>query len=282
MITKIIDGKKIAAQINKNSTTQIKQLKKHGLKPKLGVVLVGHDKPSETYVAKKATKAQKIGLDFELYRFPTSISQSELIKKIKQIQTNKNLCGLIIQLPLPKKFKTQAVLNVVNPKIDADCLTSVNQKKLSKPNPKIIPPTPRAILEVLKQTKVPLKNKTITILGQGVLVGKPLAKILKNQPLKKLYLCDRTTKNNQAKCLAADIIISGVGKINLIRGNMIKPGAIVVDAGTSVKNKKVYGDANYKEMLGKAGFFTPTPGGIGPITVACLLANTVLCARLKK
>lgn len=282
MLAQIIDGKKIAANIHKNSAKQIAKLKKQGLKPKLGVILVGHDKPSETYVGKKEIMAQNIGLDFELYRFPTSISQIALIKKIKNIQTDKNLCGLIVQLPLPKKFQNQAVLNAVNPKIDVDCLTSTNQKKLSLPNPIIIPPTPKAILEVLKQTKISLKNKTVTILGQGILVGKPLSKILKNLPLKKLYLCDHTTKNNTAKCLASDIVISGVGKINLIRGNMVKPGAVVIDAGTSVKNKKVFGDANQKEMKTNAGFFTPTPGGIGPITVACLLANAALLAQNKK
>lgn len=281
MKCKIINGQKIANEIKTNTKIIVNVLKKEEVNVKLAVILVGNDKPSLLYIAKKGEAAKKVGIDYKVFKFSKNIKENDLIKKIKQIQTKENLSGMIVQLPLPQNLNTQKVLDAVDEKIDVDCLGTKNKNKLKNKNAIIFPPTPNAIMEILKSLEIDLKDKTITIVGAGALVGKPLALILKNTNAKKILICDKKTTNTKEKCLQADILISGVGKRNLIRGNMIKPEAIVIDAGSSYYKGKIYGDVNADEAIKKASHFTPTPGGVGPLTVASLLKNTAICALEK-
>lgn len=277
---KLINGKLIAQKIREENAKMVTELKKHHTTPKLAVVLVGEDKPSWTYVNKKMEEAENIGMNFSLYHFDESISTQELVTKLQQIQTDEDLSGLIVQLPLPKHIDTKTILNTVKAGLDVDCLTDENQKKIEDGANTIIPPTPGAIMEILKELNVIIKGKNVVIIGKGILVGKPLSFILKHLGV-NVTVCDSKTQNIAEQCLKADIIITGVGKKDIVRGNMVKKGAIIVDAGTCFVDGKLYGDVNVAEALQNAAFVTPTPGGVGPITVSILLRNTIIFATNK-
>lgn len=274
----LIDGRAIANKIHAKTTAKVAALKARGITPKLGVILVGNDPASVMYDKLKGEAAKKAGLDFVLGHFPETISESDLIAKIIEIQSEHKLSGLIIQLPLPEPLYTPAVRNSINPDIDVDFLTDTNMEKILNGTNDLLPPTPGAVIAVLDELKVSYTNINIIIFGMGALVGKPLAAVLTKLGANVTPINSRST-DVANKCLKSDIVISAVGKKDLIRGNMIKPGAIVVDAGVCFENKKAYGDVNVTEALAVASFVTPTPGGVGPITVANLLYNTVLTAE---
>lgn len=274
----IINGKKIAAEILRLASRRVARLKKSGLRPSLAVVLVGDDKSSEIYVRRKAEAAKKIGLEFFLHKFPSDIGLTELLRKIEEIQNNKKISGLIVQLPLPANLNTQKILNSIREELDVDCLNEKNFQKLADKTAIIYPPTPAAILFILQKLDVKIQDKKVAIIGAGPLVGKPLAVIMETLGA-RVTILDSRTKNTGAVCREADIIVSGAGKKDLVRGNMIKKGAVVIDAGISFENGRMYGDVNMKEAKKIAKYVTPTPGGVGPVTVACLLANVVTCAE---
>ena len=277
-MTIIIDGKKIAEKINIRTAEKVALLKKKNIAPKLAVILVGDDKPSQTYVRKKGELAQKTGFKFTLYELPSKISQIELIEKIKKIQQDKKLTGLIVQLPLPEHLYASDVLTAIKPEIDVDCLTDVNLGKLVMKTNYIVPPTPGAVLSILHDLNVDLIGKNITIIGVGALVGKPLAIMMMNERA-SVTTCNSKTKDIKEKCLQADIIVTGVGRKDLLRGDMVSKDVIVIDTGVAFENGKMFGDINMEEVSMKASYVTPTPGGVGPITVARLLLNTAICAE---
>ncbi len=272
----LIDGTKIAQELLVTITQQTEFLAVHKITPKLVVVLVGDDQASQTYVKRKQMAATKCGIVCEISTLPSNTSQAELITHLETIQKDPELSGVIVQLPLPEPLYTAAVLNAIKPEYDIDGLTNENLGKLMMNQAPWLPPTPAAVLEIIKSQQLELVGKNIVIFGAGALVGKPLAVILMNARASVTTINSRTTAVME-KCLAADIIISGVGKANLIRGNMVKPNALVIDAGVSFETGKMTGDATVDEIVGHA-FITPTPGGVGPITVAKLLANTIAAA----
>ena len=274
----IVDGKKIAEKIFTRLQGEVSILKQRGINPKLGVFLIGNDKPSHTYVQKKGEACQKIGVDFLLKKYQKDITEGELIKEINNVQKNENLTGLIVQLPLPEHIHAGRVIRHIKPEIDVDCLTEANLGKLITGDYIIEPPTPGAILEILKHHNIELKGKNVVLMGAGTLIGKPLANLLFHQKT-TVSVCNSSTKNPEEFTKKADIIISGVGKYNLITGDMIKKGAVVIDAGVCFIDGKMYGDVNFEEIKDKASLVTPTPGGVGPLTVAKLIENTIKCAK---
>lgn len=275
----LINGREIASKITDAAAKEVKKLKNKNITPRLEVVLVGENKASEMYCRMKGVAAEKAGIEFALHKLPKNISKNDLIKILEKIQKNKKLSGLILQLPLPEKLYVPEVLNAINPKVDVDFLTNDNLGKLIMNTSPLEPPTPGAIMTILRELKMDLAGRNITIVGMGALVGKPLAVMLANAGA-SVITCNSRTKDIKNKCLSADVVVTCVGKKDLLRGNMIKPGAIVIDAGINFFDGKVFGDANAQEITAKASYFTPTPGGVGPITVALLLWNTVRCARL--
>lgn len=276
----LIKGKPIADKILLDVKKRVAKLKKKGITPKLAVVLVGDDKPSATYVRKKQQMAEKVGITFDLHKYKKNISQKKLIVELAKIQSDKNLSGHIVQLPIPEHLYTPQVLNSIAPELDVDCLTELNFGKLALGTQHITPPTAGAVMNIIEDQKIILAGKNVTIIGLGILVGKPLALMMINARA-SVTTCNTATKNLKQKCLNADIIISGVGKKNLIKGNMIKKGTLVIDAGVCFDKGKMYGDANISSILKAGGKVTPTPGGVGSITVANLLLNTVICAEEK-
>lgn len=278
-MAKIVSGKEIAQAIYKRLEKKVANLRQKDITPKLGVVLVGGDLPSQTYVRRKGQAAANLKIDFLLKKYPASISTQELIKEINKLQQKKyKLTGLIVQLPLPKKINTGKVLEAINAKIDVDCLTQVNLGKLITGTYRVKPPTPDAILEILKYHKINLKGANIVIIGAGHLIGRPLTNLLFHE-LATITVCNKETKNLSAITKKADVIITGVGRHNLLTGKMIKKDAVVIDAGVSFVNGKMYGDIDFNSVVKKAKLVTPTPGGVGPLTVAKLIENTVKCAE---
>ncbi len=275
MPAKIIDGKKIASRILTNLQSSILNLK---TKPKFAVIYVGSDKPSKTYIMRKREAAKKVGIDFELRQYPTKITNKQLTAELNKIQKDKTLSGLIIQLPIPKHLNTQKLLDCVKPGLDVDCLNSQHVETQNFASLHILPPTPAAILKILKHLKVNLKKAKFTIVGMGKLVGEPLVEILRARDADVLT-CDKNTKDTKKRCLQADVLITAVGKRNLITADMVKKGAIVIDAGASFYNHKMYGDVDFNAVSKKASRITPVPGGVGPITVAMLLKNVYETSR---
>ena len=270
----IVNGNEIAQKILNRLKSQIRL---QNLRPHLAVILVGSDPASATYVRKKQEAAQSIGVKFSLYRFPNNIKESQLISKIKSIQRQK-LSGIIVQLPLPKNLDKKKILNALKPNLDVDFLTWESLGKLVISDNVLVPPSPGAVLEILNYYKIPLRGKHIVLVGQGDLIGKPLTNLFIHMPV-TLTTCNKDTRNLKELTRRAGILISGVGKAHLISADMVKSGAIVIDAGVSFVGKKMYGDVDFEKVAKVASLITPTPGGVGPITVAKLLENTVKNAR---
>lgn len=275
----IVDGHKIASQIYIRLKRQVRVLVQQGHQPKLGVVLVGNHKPSQTYVRKKSEAADACGVEFVLLHLPSNISTTGLITELHQLQQKRyGLTGLIVQLPLPKQVNTGKVLESISSSIDVDCLSQTSLGKLVTGSYWIEPPTPGAIIEILRYHKVPLVGAKVVIIGAGSLVGRPLANMLFHEQA-TVSVLNRSTRNLSAYTKTADIVVTGVGHHGVLTGAMIKPGAVVVDAGVSFVGKQMYGDIDFASVLKKARIVTPTPGGVGPLTVAKLIENTVKCAN---
>jgi methylenetetrahydrofolate dehydrogenase (NADP+) / methenyltetrahydrofolate cyclohydrolase len=256
-------------------------LKKHGLKALLAVILVGSDKASLSYVSKKKEAAEKVGIGFRLFHFDKGISNERLVREIQKIQRHKGISGVIVQLPLPKGLDKKLVLNQLQPDLDVDYLSWESLGKLVIGDNPIVPAAPGAILEILKHYRVDLVGKHIVLVGQGDLIGKPLTNLLIQKPV-TLTACNKHTKGLSKITRQADILISGAGIAGLIKGNMVKKGAIVMDAGISFVNGKIKGDVSFKGVSKVASLITPTPGGVGPVTVAKLLENTAVLALKHK
>lgn len=276
-MSNLINGKLIAEKIELDVKARVAALNAKGVIVRLSVILIGNNKASETYVKRKSEAAARVGIVFKLHELNADISKSALIETIQEIQ-QESISGLLIQLPLPEALYVPEVLNAIDDDIDVDCLTNDNLGRLVTDNPLVTPPTPAAALTILEDLNIKLSGKNITIIGMGALVGKPLTIMLVNEGA-SVTTCNSRTTDTKDKCHQADIIISGVGKKNLIRGDMVKPGAIVIDTGFVFEDGKFMGDVHMEEVSKVANHVTPTPGGVGPITVARLLLNTVICAE---
>lgn len=266
----IVEGNKIATEILAKLKNQIAAMAR---RPVLAVILVGNDPASINYVAKKRQAAEQIGLDCQIKNFPAEIDQATLTDEIKKIQEEINPDGLIIQLPLPEQLNQDEIVNLVDAKKDVDCLTKINLDKLTDAAASLIPPTPAAILTILDYYKIELAGKKIVLVGEGALVGAPLKTILTNRGL-DVTTC-RDVANSVELLKTADVIISGVGKPKIITESMIKPDAVVIDAGISFVADKVVGDVDFENVKDLTSLITPPVGGVGPVTVAKLLENVV-------
>lgn len=266
---KLLRGKKIADKILKDLKSKIKKEK---LKPALAVVLVGEDKASQIYVNLKKKAARKIGVEFYLFKYGKNISENEIIKKIKELNADKKIDGIIVQLPLPKKLSVQKIISAIDPKKDADGFSVKSSA---------VPVFPKAIiktLEAVPRAKL-LENKKWAIITNSEKFGKVMQTALKREKIKAEYILYKNYKKSLSIIKQADGIISAVGKPNLIKGDMIRNGVIVVDGGITKKDKKVLGDADFKSVKNKASYITPVPGGVGPVTIACLLENVYLLSK---
>lgn len=244
-----------------------------GTKAKLSVIQVGDNPVSKTYIAKKREAVNSIGADFELVELPEDITKEELIEKIKEIA--KNTDGLIVQLPLPKHISRDEVLKAIPMEKDVDVLSPDSFESFALGDFPVLPPTVCAVSELFLEYGVNVKEKDVVVVGAGRLVGKPLTAWLKMQGANVVVL-DRNTEDLSFQIKKADIVITGVGKPNLITGKMIKDGAVVIDAGTSVEGGETSGDIDFESVSKVASMVSPVPGGVGPLTVSCLLRNLAI------
>ncbi len=274
----IIDGKKISIEILEDLKSKVKAL---NFKPVFCDILVGNDLASVKYVNLKKRKAEELGIEFYDANFSNDITTEELINKIQEINKLENMCGVIVQLPLPLHIDTKKVLDIIDARLDVDCLGEKTSSAFYNGNLEIVPPTALACMYLLDTLNLDLKNKNIVVLGEGKLVGKPVMNLLKCRNL-DFKSINSNTENKEEILRNADVIISGVGRGKIVNGDMIKEEVVIIDAGTSEEDSVLVGDVDFDSVSGKASFMTPVPGGVGPLTVAMLFTNVLKVAYNKK
>ncbi len=273
----IIDGRKIKEEILNELKNKVEALP---FPPIFCDILVGDDAVSASYVRIKERAAESIGIKFKAATFPSSVTTEELLYEIDNLNRVPLLCGIIVQLPLPAHIDKQAVLDAIDPKLDVDCLGSYNNDIFYNQGGEIGYPTALACMKLLDSLHLNLKEKKIVVLGRGKLVGLPVTHILESRGL-SVSVVHSKTENSSEIILSADVIISATGRGHSITGDMVKKGVVIIDAGTSEDNGSVIGDVDVPSVEEKASFVSPTPGGVGPVTVAMLLENVYKVAKTK-
>ena len=272
----IMDGKKLAKQTKADIAARVKQSNK---KLGLGTILVGTDPGSVAYVEGKHSDCAEVGINSIRVNLPVGASEQEIIKAVTDLNNNPECTGFIVQLPLPKSVDTEKILLAIDPKKDADGLNPVNLGNLVLSVNKIIPCTPRAILALLNEYKIKLSGSKVLIIGRGTTVGRPLSILLSQKPIDAtITLAHSATTNLTDLIKEADVVIAAIGIAHFIKPNMVKPGATVVDVGITRVDNKLLGDVD-PAAAQVAAFFTPTPGGVGPMTRAMLLSNLLELAK---
>jgi methylenetetrahydrofolate dehydrogenase (NADP+)/methenyltetrahydrofolate cyclohydrolase len=279
MPAKIIDGKAIAQKVLEGVKRDVADLKKHGIVPGLAVVQVGHDPASDLYVKKKREMCKNLGMNSIDATYPENISYEELKKNIEKLNNDSKVHGIIVQLPLPQHLKNKPILELVDKEKDADGFNPFNQGKLSIDETVFAPATAKGVIKLIESTGTEIAGKNAVVVGRSNIVGKPTALLLINKNA-TVTVCHSKTKNLAKHTKNADILVVAVGKEKLIRKNMVKKGAIVIDVGTNHDKKgKLCGDVDFENVKKTADWITPVPGGVGPMTVACLMENTVQAAK---
>ena len=279
MVAKVISGREVAENI---LTTDLKnkviELNKKNIKPKLIVILVGDMKASASYVAQKEKFAVKAGIESDVMRFESSVTESEILDQIDIINKDKNIHGVIVQLPLPEHISVAKVLNRIDPSKDVDGFTPTNVGKLFLGEDTLVSCTPKGIMQMLASTGTDLSGKNVTVVGRSNIVGKPVA-ILCLQQNATVTMCHSRTKDLNAKLSDADVVIVAVGIPKFINGDQIPKDSIVIDVGIHNIDGKLCGDVDFDSASLKASAITPVPGGVGPMTVCALIENTILAAE---
>jgi len=274
----LLDGRKIAEQILEQVKLEVSKL---SFQPVFCDVLAGEDPASKQYVRMKAKAAERVGIRFREANYPSTIATHNLTAEIKKIGQEPNICGMIVQLPLPPSLDRQMVLDAIDPNIDVDCTGKVNTELFYSGQADVEFPTAAAVLVILDSLKQNLAGLNILVIGQGQLVGRPVAYLLKKRGL-NVNVADKFTTDIDSLIKTADVIITATGKAKLITGEKIKPGAIIIDAGSSELDGGIVGDVDFDSVSNVAGFVSPVPGGVGPVTVAMLLNNVLKVAKKPK
>ncbi len=280
MAAQLIDGKKVAADIRESLKKDIEELKSKGINPGLAVVLVGENPASKKYVSSKEKTCEEIGIKSLGYKMPESITQAELIKLIDDLNANKDVHGILVQLPLPKHLDEKEIMNRISPSKDVDGFGPDALGKLLLDEPGFVACTPHGAIKMLEAYNINPAGKHAVIVGRSVIVGKPLALLLLRKNA-TVTIAHSKTPDLKETCLKADILCVAVGKAKMITGDMVKEGAAVVDIGINVTPEgKIVGDVDFDAAKERAAFITPVPGGAGPMTIAMLMYNTVIAAKM--
>ncbi len=279
MTAKMLLGKPLASKIYEDVTLAAKALKANGKSVHIRGVLVGDDPASIAYLRIKEQRCRECHIYFSLVSYPADIAEDELVQSIKHMNSDDDITGIIIQLPLPSTVDRDLVLKTVMPRKDIDAFFYTLRVPTDLPET-ILPPTPAGMMRILDQYNILLENKQIVVVGNGLLVGNPLLQLLKQRGFHPVLVDTHTPKYVEI-IQSADVLFTGVGQANVITPEMIKPGVVIVDAGYDKVGDKVYGDVS-ADCMAKAAYMTPAIGGIGPLTVACLLSNAVELAKLQQ
>jgi len=275
MPAKIIDGKKIAQKISDDLK---KKSNKLAVKPGLAVIMVGENPASKVYVNMKEVKCIELGYYSEKYELKENTPEDEIIHLIKRLNNKKEIHGILVQLPLPKHINELKVIEAISPEKDVDGFHPENIGHMFIAQNKIIPATPKGIIRLLEECKIKIEGKHAVVIGRSNIVGKPIS-ILLQQKHATVTMCHSKTKNLKELTKQADILVVAAGKPNLVKKEMVKKGAVVIDVGTNRVGKKLVGDVDFEGVKEIASYITPVPGGIGPMTIAMLMENTYLAAE---
>jgi methylenetetrahydrofolate dehydrogenase (NADP+) / methenyltetrahydrofolate cyclohydrolase len=277
----LLDGKFLSAQIKEEIKLQIDDLIAEGKRvPNLVAVMVGENPASQTYVASKAKNCDAVGMQSSVKILPENISETELLKIISDLNNDETVDGFIVQLPLPKHISEKNIIEAIAPEKDVDGFHPVNLGKLMLGEDTFIPATPMGIMEMLRRYKIETKGKYAVVIGRSNIVGTPISLLLSrstNPGNCTVTLCHSSTKNLKEICQSADIIVAAIGKKNFVTADMVKDGAVIIDVGINriAGEKKIYGDVDFENVAPKCSYITPVPGGVGLMTIAALMLNTI-------
>lgn len=279
---KILDGKAVSLKVKESVKVRADELKKFGIEPTLAVVLVGEDKASQTYVRAKEKACNEYGIKSVAHRLSENTTQNELLALINVLNLDDSIHGILVQLPLPKHIDTNVVLAAIDPRKDVDGFHAVNVGKLVSGLDGFVPCTPLGVMEILKEYDIEVAGLNAVVIGRSNIVGKPMANLLLNASA-TVTVTHSKTKNLKEICKNADLIVAAIGKPFFLKADMVKDGAVVVDVGINrLDDGRLVGDVDFDEVAPKCSYITPVPGGVGPMTIAMLLNNTILAAQAKK
>ena len=280
-MARIIDGRKISAEVRANVKEETEKLKSKNIIPGLAVVIVGSDPASRTYVNNKKKACAATGIYSEEYALPEITKQEELVDLVKKLNNKKEINGILVQLPLPKGLDEEAVIELIDPKKDVDAFHPSNVGRIMIGNYHFLPCTPAGVMEMLRHENIEVKGKNCVVIGRSNIVGKPMAMLLMHAD-GTVTICHSKTRNLKEITKTADILVSDVGKPKFVTEDMVKPGAVIIDVGMDRdENGKLCGDVDFEKVKDKVSYITPVPGGVGPMTISMLLKNTVTAAKIQ-
>ena len=277
----ILDGKKEAALLKEEIKKEILEIKKKFDKsPGLSVILIGDFVPSQIYVKNKEKNSKEVGITSEVIRYSKEVKESEILEKIDELNNNDSVSGILVQLPLPAHVSKEKIINAIKPSKDVDGFHPINVGNLSLGYKTIVPCTPLGCLLLIKKAEKNLIGKHAVIIGRSNLNGKPMAQLLLKEDC-TVSIVHSKTKDLKSECQKADILVAAVGVANLVKGDWVKKDSIIIDVGINKVKGKIVGDVDFEEVKDKVKAITPVPGGVGPMTIACLLKNTLECFKVR-
>ena len=275
----IIDGKELAKKIRANLKIECEELKKKNINSKLAVIMVGEDPASKVYVRNKSRACEDVGIKYEEYLLDSKITQKELIELIEKLNNDKTINGILLQSPIPSNLDINEAFRTISPEKDVDGFNPVNVGKLVLNQDTFVSCTPYGIMKMFEEYDIDLTGKNVVILGRSNIVGKPLIHCCLNKNA-TVTSCHSKTQNIAQKAKEADVLISAIGKANFVTADMVKDGAVVIDVGINrLDNGKITGDVDFESVKEKAGYITPVPGGVGPMTIAMLMNNVIKATK---
>lgn len=277
-MSKIIDGKAVSAYIKDNVAKEVASLKEKGVETCLAVILVGSDPASQIYVANKKKACAALGIISREYVLPETTTEEELLSLIKELNNDKSVNGILCQLPLPYGLDERVVINAISPEKDVDAFHPSNVGKIMIGDYDFAPCTPAGIMEMLKYYDISVEGKTCVVIGRSNIVGKPMSLLLLHKN-GTVTTCHSKTADLKEVCRGADILVAAVGRANFVTADMVKEGAVVIDVGMNRSEGKLCGDVDFEAVKEKASYITPVPGGVGPMTIAMLMKNTLTAAK---
>ena len=279
MSASIISGKQVSEQIRESIAKEVQILTEKGYRPGLAVVLVGEDPASQVYVRNKEKACHELGFYSEVHRLSPATSQEELLALVDKLNRQENIHGILVQLPLPKQINEKSVIDAIAPEKDVDGFHPVNVGNLMIGDDSLLPCTPAGVIELIKRTGVSIEGKHAVVIGRSNIVGKPVSLLLQRENA-TVTMCHSRTANMAEIARQGDILVVAIGRANMIDGSYVKPGAVVIDVGMNrLDNGKLAGDVDYESAKEIAGFITPVPGGVGPMTITMLMQNTLLASK---
>ena len=277
----IIDGKKVSDEVKAQVAKETELLKSKGIVPGLAVVIVGDDPASRVYVNNKKKACELVGFKSEEYALPAQTTQQELLDLVKTLNDKKDINGILVQLPLPEHLDEKQVIEAINPIKDVDAFNAVNVGKIMIGDYDFLPCTPAGVMEMLSYYNIPVSGKNCVVIGRSNIVGKPMAMLLLHQN-GTVTICHSKTRNLKEICAGADILVAAVGIPKFVKADMVKEGAVVIDVGMDRdENGKLCGDVDFDDVKEKTSYITPVPGGVGPMTIATLMKNTLKACKLQ-